>query len=387
MEQEPSAEQFQNSDSEIENTVENEENIVVEPKENIVERAVTGTEENTAETDENTAIQVSCDDVTILENESSENHENVEIQSKELDIEGADSSQPTESNEPIIEEKEIAGLEDDFAQKNEDELISNLGEDRSLEIEEERVIERDSVLKKISEPCKKMCERGCALFLTMVNLMFQLHHSALSMLSKNSVAFTVFYIYAFPFIVSSLTDDASSAASIIWYAFLVWFFVNRGQSPSDGNVPSLNIRLLLPLLFVFEGVCNPKFIVLWNGGERLVLAFVLLSMKSNNFLDWSCFVSLALLIITSVSLGANILVQWAILVMALSSLSPSFSLNPLMKYDIVENVQGSCEDSGDHYNPSFEANLLPPATVVGFYSREDQVTKVSRTTKRNKRRH
>src|SRR3990167_3912619 len=77
-------------------------------------------------------------------------------------------------------------------------------------------------------------------------------------------------------------------------------------------------------------VCNPNFIFHWNGAERLVLAFVLLTMKSNNFFNWSYFYSLAILVITSIIFGTNILVQWAILVLALSSLSSSFTLNPLM---------------------------------------------------------
>jgi hypothetical protein len=110
--------------------------------------------------------------------------------------------------------------------------------------------------------------------------------------------------------------------------------------------------------------------VLWNGGERLVLAFVLLSMKSNSFFHWSGFLSLALLIATSVVLGTSILVQWAILVMALSSLSSSFTLNPLVGTRAKPpNSPSYSKLSEDPIcNPTYEANLLPPATTVGFYS-------------------
>jgi hypothetical protein len=111
--------------------------------------------------------------------------------------------------------------------------------------------------------------------------------------------------------------------------------------------------------------------------ERLVLAFVLLSVKSDNFLHWSCFASLALLIVASVALGSYILVQWAILIIAMSSLSPNFSLDPLMHLhkpseDTSSLDQGeSDEDLSDGedfsaYNPTFEVNLLPPASATAW---------------------
>lgn len=119
-------------------------------------------------------------------------------------------------------------------------------------------------------------------------------------------------------------------------------------------------------------------------------------MKSNSFLHWSCFISLALLIITSVALGANILVQWAILVIALSSLSPSFSLDPLMqntmKGDADEDIEQSSIQNDeefthhhhDTFNPTFEANLLPPATTVGFYDNGKVTATRKRTNKRRR---
>jgi hypothetical protein len=125
--------------------------------------------------------------------------------------------------------------------------------------------------------------------------------------------------------------------------------------------------------YIYVLVCNPKFIVLWNGGERLVLAFVLLSMKSNSFFHWSCFLSLAILIATSVVLGTSILVQWAILVMALSSLSSAFTLNPLAgtgRTPVIKQSPPTYSKLNEEpmCTPTYEANLLPPATTVGFYS-------------------
>lgn len=271
-------------------------------------------------------------------------------------------------------------------------------------------------------------------------LFLHMHRAAWQVLGRRHVAFTIAYIYAFPFLVTALTDETTSAASIIWYSFLVWFFVHKGtllppaapsssassssSSVSDGGEggPTLNVRLLLPLLFVFEAVCNPRFIVLWNGGERLVLAFVLLSMKANHFFHWSCFAWLGVLIVASVVVGSHLLVQWAILVMALSSLSPSFSWmeHPLL---LVEGgrkehgasfsahaalssspssslYEGAWEEEEDEeeeddeedtlsslnsYNPSFEVNLLPSAsTSVHFYHKTASSTTSSSSSSRRR---
>jgi hypothetical protein len=47
----------------------------------------------------------------------------------------------------------------------------------------------------------------------------------------------------FPYLVSALKWFTNYAPSLTWYLFLLWFFL--------ANVP--DFRLLLPLLFLFEG--------------------------------------------------------------------------------------------------------------------------------------
>lgn len=89
---------------------------------------------------------------------------------------------------------------------------------------------------------------------TMVGFVVRLHHTALNALVlRYHVAFTILYIYAFPFIVSPLNAATNSAPSIIFYAFLIWFFLNKGMVPvGSGSPPAVNFRLLFPLFFVFE---------------------------------------------------------------------------------------------------------------------------------------
>ena len=49
--------------------------------------------------------------------------------------------------------------------------------------------------------------------------------------------------------------------------------------------------------FFAAAVSNPTFILHWNGGERLVLAFILLSLKAQNFYRKRCFAALAVALV------------------------------------------------------------------------------------------
>src|SRR3990167_1952440 len=153
-----------------------------------------------------------------------------------------------------------------------------------------------------------------------------------------------------------------------WYVYFELRLLLPSPPPSFLGCGGTRIRLLI-FLFLFYSVCSPEFIVTWNGGERLVFAFVLLSMKSNHVFDWSVFSSLSFLITVSVFLGGNLLIQWAVLIIALSSLSSSFILDPPSSHSSSMS-EATMDEEGDAspYNPSYEANLLPPATTVGFYS-------------------
>ena len=240
-----------------------------------------------------------------------------------------------------------------------------------------------------------------------------LHQSAFAAISVGQVWITIFFIYWFPYIIQLMSLTTSLSPSVLWYTFLGWFFMN--------GTP-MSLRLLLPLLFVFEAgtqssipflcartvshggdsrpnllyttVCNPRFILAWNGGERLVLAFVLLAMRSNGFFRRNL-LYLGGLILCSVAFGSNALVQWVILVLALNSLGKDYSpattatapaaapvatakstaQPPQQRDDEADGMTASYFWSGTEFEfplllPSFEANLLPPPGQVGLFSKK-----------------
>jgi len=96
----------------------------------------------------------------------------------------------------------------------------------------------------------------------------------------------------------------------------------------------VNLRFLWTILFCLQAVLNPRFIIAWNGGERLVFAYVLISIKTHSFFSRSCFVSLSICILPSLFMGHSILVHWFIFVIVLKSI---FSVAGLSPASIISN--------------------------------------------------
>jgi hypothetical protein len=118
-------------------------------------------------------------------------------------------------------------------------------------------------------------------------------------------------------------------------------------------------------------VCNPRYIVTWNGGERLVLAFVLLAMRSNGFFRRNI-LCLGSLIVCSVVLGSHLLMQWVILIFALNSLSRVETATAAQhkpdakRSDSGEPATASYSCAGNEFVfplllPVFEATIFAPA--------------------------
>jgi hypothetical protein len=73
--------------------------------------------------------------------------------------------------------------------------------------------------------------------------MFGVHQSAFAAVVASQVWVTVLFIYWFPYIIQLMSMTTSLSPSVLWYTFLGWFFMS--------GTP-MSLRLLLPLLFVFE---------------------------------------------------------------------------------------------------------------------------------------
>ena len=139
---------------------------------------------------------------------------------------------------------------------NENDKFINDNSDDEVDIEQEMKPKSPSFLKKsIRNSFIAFNDAFNFLTATFLRLFFiplvNIHHSALNMFCIGSVAFTILYVYSFPYLVATVAD--ASSASIIWYLFLIWFFINKRSTSKSSTPPALNFRLLLPLLFVFEG--------------------------------------------------------------------------------------------------------------------------------------
>jgi len=159
-----------------------------------------------------------------------------------------------------------------------------------------------------------------------VCLVGRLHkHALLALLMSYNVLASVLYIYAFPYIAAPFLPVTEWAPAILWYLFLGWFLFAK-SSATPYTPTSLGLRVLLPILFLIEGVRNPTFVTYWSGGERLVLAFVLLSLKGEHFFKKRVLISLAVFVVVnsvlvdqSVPSLSSFLAQWMILIVSLSN--------------------------------------------------------------------
>ena len=83
-----------------------------------------------------------------------------------------------------------------------------------------------------------------------IDFLVTVHHSALNgFVQRMHIPITILYLYFFPII-----PEHHPAVPFLWYIFLILFFWNcKACAPATGPVPSVNRKLVFPLLLVFEG--------------------------------------------------------------------------------------------------------------------------------------
>lgn len=143
----------------------------------------------------------------------------------------------------------------------------------------------------------------------------RLHRHAANVISTDhQMAFCFTFLYLFPYLVHHMMYWAPPwAAPCLWYAFLMQVFCSTQGSPVLVGL----FRILLPLLFLTEGVSHHTFLLELNGAERLVIAFVLSSFKTQEYYRPMFLFALALQIITSLFYGNHVLTQWSLLIVSL----------------------------------------------------------------------
>lgn len=100
-----------------------------------------------------------------------------------------------------------------------------------------------------------------------VRLRSQVHRAALSALClDNHIWFAFAFLYAFPHVVALVIPWAPPWAPIcLWYAFLVELFATQGPT-----AVVVTARVVLPLLFLLEGLSHHSFLLDLTGAYGVV---------------------------------------------------------------------------------------------------------------------
>eukprot|EP01052_Picozoa_sp_SAG31_P002461 SAG31_NODE_87_length_26728_cov_40.161591_12_plen_228_part_00 len=93
-------------------------------------------------------------------------------------------------------------------------------------------------------------------------------------------------------------------------------------------------RRVLPVMFMLEGVSHHSFLLDLNGSERLVFAFLLSALKTRSLQQTVCLMSMIAQVLLTCLLGCSTpFVQWIILIVGLSTITPDNGLSSLAGHD------------------------------------------------------
>jgi hypothetical protein len=173
---------------------------------------------------------------------------------------------------------------------------------------------------------------------TCLCVVLRLHRHAASVLSSDhQLAFCFAFLYLFPSLVRHMVYWAPPwAAPCLWYAFLMQVLCTHSPSVGAGTGATLTngsgatssgsgtpwlvslSRVVLPLLFLTEGVSHHTLLLQLNGVERLVLAFMLGSVRTAEYVRpiFLCALAVQILLLTAVLTpvaGAHVVTQWSLI--------------------------------------------------------------------------
>ncbi|KAK1941285.1 hypothetical protein P3T76_007151 [Phytophthora citrophthora] len=137
-----------------------------------------------------------------------------------------------------------------------------------------------------------------------------------AILTHRHIGFCFAFLYGFPFLVQYVFPWAPPWAPVcLWYAFLVQLFCTNGPTAMVTT-----FRVILPLVFLVEGISHHSFLLDFNGAELLLTSFIISALKTSNLCSPVFFLSLATQCLLAVFLGSELIVQWLQLALALYSL-------------------------------------------------------------------
>jgi hypothetical protein len=170
------------------------------------------------------------------------------------------------------------------------------------------VSRRSYILTGIATLCATVCSHCVATlvcllgfvlagFLACFSLSVQLHRFALAeFFSDYYVAFCFGFPYSFRTIVSLVAEWPPHWAPVcLWYSFLVQLFCTVPDAPTGSSSSLLSayahasmFRVLLPLMFIAEGVTSESYFMKLSGSELLLLSFALSAIKLECVFRYGC---------------------------------------------------------------------------------------------------
>ncbi|CAI5735546.1 unnamed protein product [Hyaloperonospora brassicae] len=137
-----------------------------------------------------------------------------------------------------------------------------------------------------------------------------------AIVTHHHIGFSFAFLYGFPYLVQHVFPWAPPWAPVcLWYAFLVQLFCTNGPTAIVTT-----FRVIIPLVFLIEGISHHSFLLDLNGAELLLTSFIISALKTSSLCSPIFFLSLATQCLLAVFLGSELIVQWLQLALALYSL-------------------------------------------------------------------
>uniref|UniRef100_A0AAV1T020 Transmembrane protein n=1 Tax=Peronospora matthiolae TaxID=2874970 RepID=A0AAV1T020_9STRA len=137
-----------------------------------------------------------------------------------------------------------------------------------------------------------------------------------AILAHHHIGFCFAFLYGFPYLVQHVFSWTPPWAPVcLWYAFLVQLFCTNGPTAIVTT-----FRVIIPLVFLVEGISHHSFLLDLNGAELLLTSFIISALKTSSLCSPIFFLSLATQCLLAVFLGSELIVQWLQLALALYSL-------------------------------------------------------------------
>ena len=155
-----------------------------------------------------------------------------------------------------------------------------------------------------------------SLGLGVLSVVLSLHHYAnVALLSDFNVTGTYSFLYFFPWLVRYTIPWAPPWAPIcLWYCFLVQLFCTVGtgaEAKSKSHLRMISIaRVVVPAMFLVEGVSYHSFLLDLSGGELLTVAYVLATLRSAKVTNIVFVFTFAFQILVCVFFGRSLVGHW-----------------------------------------------------------------------------